>query len=135
MKKRFRPVVVSVLLVLLAGACGVWVHYRGNPVTYARARAAERVEETLPDLPVAGSLRKSLLGKGLVVQLKNESIKTLPLKITLMNPTFGKTNTFERTLLPSKLIEIGHAEGWTGASGDLVKIESSGYKTKRAHLK
>lgn len=90
------------------------------------------------ELPVNLGRRKALTGSGFVLELQNASTKTLPVKVTLISPTFSKTNTFDLVLDGAKLTgplkEIGHKEGWPGSPGDLVEIESEGYDPIRKHF-
>lgn len=100
---------------------------------------AARVEiARFKQMPIEVEQRKALTGAGQVLHLQNLSTKTLPVKVTLISPTFGKTNTFDIVLNPARVTptskEIGHAEGWAAAPGDLVQIESAGYIPIRKHF-
>ena len=83
------------------------------------------------EMPVLLGRRKALTGSGFVFQIENVSLKTLPVKVTLINPTFGKTNVFDLVLDGAKITpfakEIGHLQGWTVAPGDLIHVEAQGY--------
>jgi len=70
------------------------------------------------------------LGAGYVLQIHNKSDKRLPLKITVTNPTFNKTKTFDAVANANRVpLEIGHLEGWTFASGDVIEVICVGYDT------
>ena len=83
------------------------------------------------EMPVRLSKRKALTGSGEVLKIENISTRTMPLKVTLMNPTFGRTNVFDLVLdaaqVSASAKEIGHLQGWAAAPGDIVLVESMGY--------
>lgn len=79
-------------------------------------------------VPVSTTFRRAIIGPGYVLQFHNKSRRTLPLKITVTSPTFNKTKTFDAVADPGpEPLEIGHMEGWTFASGDLIEIRSEGF--------
>jgi hypothetical protein len=90
------------------------------------------------ELPINVTQRKAITGSGQVVHIESISSKTLPVKVTLINPTFGKTNVFDLTIDPARITpstkEIGHLEGWAGAPGDLIMLESQGFDPIRKRL-
>jgi hypothetical protein len=90
------------------------------------------------ELPLNVGRRKAVTGNGYVLEIRNASTKILPVKVTLISPTFSKTNTFDLVLDPAKITgpvkEIGHLEGWSGAPGDLVEIASDGFDPIRRHF-
>jgi hypothetical protein len=82
--------------------------------------------EPASDMPVHIVTRDSSLTNGFVYRFKNDSTKTVSIKITFANPA-RTTRVFERTINPLLYQEIGHLEGWPGAAGDTVTIECPGY--------
>jgi septal ring factor EnvC (AmiA/AmiB activator) len=78
-------------------------------------------------MPVLVGRRTANLGSGYVLQIRNTSGKQFPVKVTLSNPTFGKTKEYDLVIEPGMVKEIGHLEGWKGAEGDQIKLESQGY--------
>ena len=93
------------------------------------ATRTSTLQKQLDRLPVSVTYRKALMGAGYVLQIHNTSGKSLPLKITLTNPTFNKTKTFDVVADASpKPFEIGHLEGWTLTSGDVIEISSEGFE-------
>ena len=79
-------------------------------------------------MPVSITFRQALAGAGYVLQIHNKSDKSLPLKITVTNPTFNKTKTFNAVANANRVpLEIGHLEGWTFSSGDLIEVICVGY--------
>lgn len=86
-------------------------------------------------MPVSITFRQALMGGGYVVQFHNKSGKNLPLKITVKNPTFNKTKTFDAVANAGpKPLEIGHMEGWTFASGDVIEVVSEGFDPIEAKI-
>ncbi len=93
------------------------------------ATRTSTLQKQLDRLPVAVTYRKAMMGAGYVLQIRNSSGKSLPLKITLTNPTFNKTKTFDVVADASpKPFEIGHLEGWTLTSGDVIQVSSEGFE-------
>ena len=90
------------------------------------------------EMPIKLGSRKALTGSGLVLEVANFSAKTMPIQVTLISPTFGKTNVFDLVLDEAKITpaikEIGRREGWAAAPGDLVQVESKGYDTISKHF-
>ena len=80
-------------------------------------------------LPVEVGYRPALLGDGYVLHLHSTSGKSLPLNVTVTNPTFKKTRTYQIVLDGGAHKEIGHFEGWTLASGDGIQVAHDGYLT------
>jgi hypothetical protein len=79
-------------------------------------------------MPVSITFRQASAGAGYVLQIHNKSGKRMPLKITMTNPTFNKTKTFDAVADAGALpLEIGHLEGWTFTSGDSVEVVCTGF--------
>ncbi len=78
-------------------------------------------------MPIRVGVRRSEMASGLVFQMKNTSGKPLSVKVTMSNPTFDRKKVYDLVLEPNIVKEIGHLEGWKGAAGDTVLIESEGF--------
>lgn len=85
-------------------------------------------EQNLPLLPVEVGYRPSLIGEGLVLNVKNNSNRTLTILATLSNATLRSEKKFNLTISPSEVSEIGHLEGWELVSGDQVKLFNAEYR-------
>lgn len=90
--------------------------------------------ESRPELPVEISYREALLGPGLVAVFKNTSSRHLAIVATIYNPTLQKEESYRLDLSPETPIEVGHSEGWTFSSGDIIKLVHSEYKPKGVEL-
>lgn len=84
-----------------------------------------------PYVPVRVSFRRSLLGRGLVGIFENTSNKYLSVVIELTNPTLNRTRRISLNLNPGIQQEIGHVEGWTFASGDVISLYHNDYDTTK----
>ena len=90
--------------------------------------------EARPEMPIDISYRKAWTGPGLVIVLKNISSRDLSVVATFLNPTLNKNTSYRIDISPSSAKEIGHAEGWAFASGDVIKLVHNDYKTKTLKL-
>ena len=84
-------------------------------------------QSNLPNLPIKVSARPALMGKGEVLGLENLTRESIPLKIHVQNPTFGKQRDFNVIAEPGNT-EIGHLEGWAFTKGDVIDITRDGFK-------
>jgi hypothetical protein len=120
---------IAALVILAAiGLLVVVVALKGPSAEQKKAAAEAAKEAAKPNLPVMVGKRAAILGPGLVIQFKNISPSSLSALATFENPTTGQTKTFNLTLDPNIQVEIGHAEGWTGHSGDKVSMYSAKYR-------
>jgi hypothetical protein len=82
-------------------------------------------------MPIKLEQRKAVMASGRVLEVENYSSDTLPVKVMMISPTFGKTNAFDLVLDPAQIRpfvkEIGHMQGWTLAPGDVVEVHSKDY--------
>jgi hypothetical protein len=85
-------------------------------------------------MPVEVQERKAIIGDTYVVRIRNDSGKTLPVKVTLTSPTFNVTKSYTAVIAPNSYKEVGHTEGWAGAPGDKVVVESDGFEPMNATL-
>lgn len=79
-------------------------------------------------LPLKITTRKALLENGYVLTMKNTASEILPVTVTFKRGT--RTKAFDRTLPAAPYgaaVEIGGAEGWDAAPGDVATIEAEGY--------
>lgn len=91
-------------------------------------------ERNLPPLPVDVGYREALLGKGLVLEVKNLSNRTLTILAKLSNSTLQSEKRFNLTISPDETSEIGHLEGWVLVSGDQVELSNAEYKTLQTYI-
>jgi hypothetical protein len=84
--------------------------------------------EARPEMPIELTYREAMLGPGLVVIFKNISDRHLSVVANFKNPTLNMSEAFRLDLSPNQIKEVGHAEGWAFASGDLIKVEHNEYK-------
>lgn len=85
-------------------------------------------DANLSPLPVEIKTRPALTGPGLVLSVKNISTRHLALLVSLKNPTTSQERSFRLDAAPSGAVEVGHREGWTLESGDLIKIANHDYR-------
>lgn len=69
-------------------------------------------------LPVVVSFRESMLGRGLVAVVRNNSDRYLTVVLAVRNPTLSTAKRFTLNLEPRAGLDFGHLEGWRFASGD-----------------
>ncbi len=75
-----------------------------------------------PPLPVVVGFRSSMLGKGLVAMIENNSDRYLTVMLTVRNPTLSTAKRFKLDLEPRSSLDFGHLEGWQFVSGDEVAL-------------
>lgn len=71
-----------------------------------------------PTMPVVVNFRESMLGKGLVAVIRNNSDRYLTVTLSVRNPTLSTVKRFKLDLEPQSSSDFGHFEGWQFASGD-----------------
>lgn len=80
-----------------------------------------------PNMPIQVTYRASLLGEGYVGVFTNQSSRLLAVMVTAQNPSFGRQQNFRLDVPPNQSREIGHLEGWTFVSGDLITVTHAEY--------
>ena len=75
-----------------------------------------------PQMPVVVHFRPSLLGKGMVAVIENNSERYLTIVLTTRNPTLATARRFTLELGPGASKDFGHLEGWQFASGDELSL-------------
>jgi len=85
-----------------------------------------------PDLPVRVTLRSAILSNTKVLQITNFS--NTAIRVNVSSDFEGRTQARTIDLPPNITIELGQKEGFPFKSGDSVKFESSGYRTKTVSL-
>jgi len=78
------------------------------------------------NFPFRVTYRKALLGAGYVEQIRNISDKAQSVKVTLYNPALNRTKVYAVVVDPQRFKEIGHLQGWTATSGDVITLECGG---------
>jgi hypothetical protein len=86
-------------------------------------------EQRLPPMPVTVGFRNALLGPGMVLQIKNTSDRSIPVRVTVVNPSIKVGKTFRLDISARNTGEIGHLEGWALSHGDTLSIYNDGFKT------
>lgn len=84
-----------------------------------------------PLLPVTIGFRSSMLGRGLVALIDNNSDRYLTVVLSVRNPTRALAKRFNLELAPRSSTDFGHFEGWQFASGDEVALFNDGFATLR----
>jgi len=79
-------------------------------------------------LPVSVSFRRSLVGKGIVAQLRNLAKGPLTLTARFTNPATNESRLFTFTVSEGGLKEFGYVEGWVFGSGHRIDLSSQGYQ-------
>jgi hypothetical protein len=79
-------------------------------------------------LPVSVSFRRSLVGKGIVAQLRNLAKGPLTLTARFTNPATNESRLFTFTVSEGGLKEFGYVEGWVFGSGHRIELSSQGYQ-------
>lgn len=83
--------------------------------------------ERKPELPVTLSLRKAMMGPGLVA-IFNTTVKS-PVSVlaTIHSVSLGTTKEFELHLNPNVATELGHLEGAVIENGDTITLRNNNY--------
>jgi hypothetical protein len=84
-----------------------------------------------PALPVVVEFRSSLLGKGMVAVIENNSDRYLTVMLAVRNPTLSTVKRFTLQLAPRSRSDFGHLEGWQFSSGDEVGLYNDEFGTLR----
>lgn len=82
--------------------------------------------QKLSVFPFEVKYRKAILGNGYVDQIVNTSAQSQSVKVTLNNPTFNQTKVYATVIDAHQFKEIGHSQGWTASSGDIITVEWNG---------
>jgi uncharacterized iron-regulated protein len=86
---------------------------------------------SLPEVPVAVSFRKAMLGSGSVATVKNISAQSIAVTITAARPNANEQRSFQQVIDGQQTTEIGHVEGWAFVKGDVVQVSLANHKAKR----
>lgn len=130
-RKTINIFLYSLLVILVVAAAFAYYKKEEARKLYEQTQAEY---EARPELPVEINYRGAFLGPGLVAIFKNTTNRHLAVVATLYNPTLNKEESYRLDLAPNSVKEVGHAEGWTFASGDVIKIVHNEYKTKIVKL-
>jgi hypothetical protein len=80
-----------------------------------------------PKLPVTLALRKAMMGPGFVAVFSTTVKSSVPVLATIRSSALGTTKQFELHLNPSVATELGHLEGATIETGDVITLENQNY--------
>lgn len=86
---------------------------------------------SLPEVPVAVSFRKAMLGSGSVAVIKNTSAQPVAVTITTARPNDNQQRRFRLVIDGQQFKEIGHAEGWAFVRGDVLQVSLANHKPKQ----
>ncbi|MGJ7915453.1 hypothetical protein ACI48D_08250 [Massilia sp. LXY-6] len=90
--------------------------------------ALDQEKSRLPPVPFRIEMRRSTVGRGLVAMLTNTSAMQLSVIMTTRNPTTEAEKEKSLQVAPGRKVEIGHLEGVQFASGDQIRLRSSGFE-------
>ncbi len=80
-----------------------------------------------PELPVTMSLRKAMMGPGLVAVF-NTTVKSPVSALAIIHSaSLGTTKQFELHLNPNVATELGHLEGAVIENGDTITLRNNNY--------
>jgi hypothetical protein len=96
-------------------------------IVFASARQSAKVAMSKPAMPVTVQERKALLGPGKVVLITNVSNSELSVLATFTSTATHATTSKQLVIEPHKVAEIGYAQGWAFASGDMIRLSNISY--------
>lgn len=82
-----------------------------------------------PELPVTLSLRKAMMGPGLVAVFNTTVKSPVSVLAIVKSAALGTTKQFELHLNPAAATELGHMEGATIEAGDTITLENKNFST------
>lgn len=91
----------------------------------AKSRLAD---ESRPDLPVAVTFRKALLGSGLVATFRNTSQRVVEVRASFESPSTGASKSAAFAIDPGIGVQVGYAQGWTFAPGQKVELSNPAFR-------
>ncbi|HEX6985480.1 MAG TPA: hypothetical protein VF170_08890 [Planctomycetaceae bacterium] len=83
-----------------------------------------------PPVPVAVTLRDSLVGEGQVAVFSNQTPNRLTVRVVLENAAANDRKEGNLDLDPNGTAEIGWMEGWKFVSGETITISHPGYRSQ-----
>ena len=113
-------------VVVIVTVAGWWFGFNWRDVADVARRV---VTSAKPSLPVEVGYRKSMIGQGYVVVIKNISPQSLAVQLDLRDSRGANKKQGSKNLLPDQIFEIGWLEGWEFKAGDVIKISKSEYQT------
>ena len=79
-------------------------------------------------LPALLDFRAGPPGQGFVAQVENQSAETLPVTVEAQRPSTGDKKSFELSVPPRGIAEIGAGDGWAFTNGDSLTVSSGQFK-------
>ena len=79
-------------------------------------------------LPALLDFRAGGPGKGFVAQVENQSAEALPVTVEVQRPSTGEKKSFELSVPPRGIAEIGAGDGWAFTNGDTLTVSSGQFK-------
>ena len=86
----------------------------------------ERIKDA--PLPALLEFRAGAPGNGFVAQVENQSADALPVTIEAQRPTTGDKKSFDISVPPRGVAEIGAGDGWAFTNGDTLTVSSGHFK-------
>jgi hypothetical protein len=83
---------------------------------------------------VVVNFRESMLGRGLVAVIRNNSDRYLTVMLSVRNPTLSTVKRFKLDLEPQSSTDFGHLEGWQFASGDEFALFNDEFSALRLNV-
>lgn len=122
LKKNLKGILVIAIIITISG----W--YFGFNWSDVNDFAHSIATSHRPELPVSVSYRKSLMGKGYVAIINNNSNNDINVSVNLRdnNSTNKKNQTIK--IGHNQKIQIGWMEGWQFALGDVVRLSNPDYR-------
>lgn len=134
------PAIFIIIVVLILALAALKGFFENLELETELSRTKQELNEAnqklakKPDLPVSVSIRQAMAGPGLVAQFTNQSTRFLSVIATFHNPTTNQEMSIRLDLAPNLKQEIGHLEGWTLSSGDLITVQHNDYATSKIEI-
>jgi|GEM_PF-3587695 len=79
-------------------------------------------------LPALIYFRAGAPGKGFVAQVENQSADALPVTVEAQRPSTGEKKSFDISVPPRGIAEVGADDGWAFTNGDTLMVSSGQLK-------
>lgn len=127
----FKPLWVFAGSKVKVGIPDSWVTVQEYVASLDEASSPEQASVPMqgdkPALPVVVAYRQAMLSDSYVAQFTNQSDRLLAVMVTARNPTMKRQETFRLDIPANMTKEIGHIEGWSFVSGDVITVTHAEY--------